>query len=299
MKKPNETNFSKLYSYLQLGGKYSAKELSETFQTSLRSMQGYLKQLREEYGLQKEGKYYFFTDEYRHIEIDEKVQMSTALMISLYKNAIPLVDERVLQNFKKIPKETDAFLFDIDFQPIENETYFNQVTGAIIHKRAIHFRYKNTKNIISTKNIYPLKNINVLGYWYLMGYDLEQDKIKSFYFNNIKELIVSKDESYLSEKQMKELNDKSLQIDSVWFNDDKRSVKLKITGDAVRYILRKKGDMFTIIKQNKSSLIVSMQYYNDIEVLTFVKKWIPFVQIEDNEDLKSKLYETLKEYLLS
>ena len=298
MKNLNENNLTKLYNYLQLGGRYTSSELSEKFSLSTRTIQGYLKKLREEHGLIKEKKYYYFSDEYRHIEIDERVQMSTALMISLYKNAFPSIQDSVLQNFKQIPKESDAFLFDIDFQLIKNETYFNQITHAIIHEKAIHFKYKNTKNKTSIKNVYPLKNTNVLGYWYLMAYDLDKDKVKTFYFNNIEDLIVSKDESYLSFKQIDKLSKKSTQMHSPWFNNDKKSVKLTISGDAILYMQRKKSKAFTILEDEKSSLLVSMEYYSDVEVLSFVQKWLPHVDIVDNDILKRKLHTRLKEYLL-
>jgi DeoR/GlpR family transcriptional regulator of sugar metabolism len=109
MKDINENNLSKLYKYLQIGGRYTTKELSEKFSLSTRTIQSYLKIFKEEYGLKKEKKYYYFSDTYRHIDIDEKLQMSTALMISLYKNAIPIIEDNILENFKEIPKETDAF----------------------------------------------------------------------------------------------------------------------------------------------------------------------------------------------
>ena len=298
MKTIKDNNITKLYKYLQLGGRYTTQELSTKFKLSPRTIQGFLKKLRENYGLKKEKKYYFFSDEYRHIDMDERVQMSTALMISLYKNAIPTIEESILQNFKEIPKEVDAFLFDIDFQEIQNETYFNQMTHAIIHQKAVRFRYKDTKEKISIKNVYPLKITNVLEYWYLMGYDLEQDKVKTYYFNNIKELIVHTDESYLSTKQIQKLSKKALQMHSPWFSDDKKRVQLRISGDAILYMQRKKGEMFSILHKQDDMLLVEMEYYNDIEVLNFVKKWLPFVDIVDNPLLKKKLHTILKKYLL-
>lgn len=297
MKNLNENNLSKLYKYLQLGGRYTTIELSEKFSLSTRTIQSYLKVLKETYGLKKEKKLYFFPDNYRHIEDDERVQMSTALMISLYKNAIPIVQESVLQNFKQIPKEVDSFLFDIDFQEIENETYFNQVTHAIIEQKAIHFQYTNTKKKTALKNIYPLKITNVLGYWYLMGYDLEQDKVKTYYFNNIKDLVISKNENYLSTELLKTLLKKSKEMTSPWYNDNIKSVELLIRGDAIVYMKRKKSKAFKLLTESESSMLVQMKYYNDVEVLTFVKKWLPFIEIVNNKELKNRLHESLKNYL--
>lgn len=293
----NENNLTKLYKYLQLGGKYTTQELSEKFSLSTRTIQSYLKLLKEKYGLKKEKKYYYFSDAYRHIDSDERVQMSTALMISLYKNAIPTLQEDVLKNFKQIPKESDAFLFDMEFQLIENETYFQQITHAIIHERAVHFKYTDKQNKSSIKNVYPLKNSNVLGYWYLMAYDLEQDKVKTYYFNNIEDLVVSKNESYLSTQDINKLVNKSKEMTSPWYNDNIKKVQLQISGDAIVYMKRKKSTAFTLLRENTSSMLIEMKYYDDIEVLTFVKKWLPFIEIIDNEELKNKLYDILKEYL--
>jgi len=297
MKNLNESNLSKLYNYLQLGGRYTTLELSEKFSLSTRTIQGYLKELKEKYGLKKEKKLYYFPENYRHIGDDERVQMSSALMISLYKNAIPVIQESVLQNFKHIPKETDAFLFDIDFQEILNETYFTQVTHAIIRQKAIHFQYTNTKKKTALKNVYPLKITNVLSYWYLMGYDLEQDKVKTYYFNNIEDLVVSKDESYLSTEQLKKLLQKSKEMTSPWYSDNIKSVQLRISGGAIVYMKRESSTAFKILKESATSILVEMNYYNDVEVLTFVKKWIPFIEIVDNKELKKRLHESLKNYL--
>jgi len=292
-----ESNITKLYKYLQLGGKYTTKELSEKFVLTPRTIQGYLKKLKEEYGLKNEKKHYFFAENYRHIEESERVQMSTALMISLYKNALPLVHDSVLENFKEIPKQVDAFLFDIDFQSIENETYFNQITDAIINQKAIHFKYKNTQNETSIKNIFPLKNTNILGYWYLMGYDLESDKVKTFYFNNIQDLIVSKDESCLSTKKIEELSKLSQELYSPWFNNEQKTVQLKVRAEAMRYMQRRVSSAFKIVKTKKDTLLVDMYYYNDVEVLTFVQKWLPYIEIVDDKELRGKLHAVLNEYL--
>lgn len=297
MSKLDENNLTKLYKFLQLGGRYTTKELGERFEISTRTIQIYLKELRDNYGLQKEKRYYFFPATFRHIDMDKRMQMGTALMIALYKNTIPTIHKNVLENFKQIPKQTDAFLFNIDFEMIENETYFTQVIDAIIHQKAVHFTYKSSKNINSMRNVYPIKITNVLEYWYLMGYDLEQDKVKSFHFNNIYELIVSKDESYLTVEQIKKLEKISKEFVSPWFNDNKKSVSLSVSGDAMLYIKRKKRKELKIIKEHTDHLIVSMSYYGDVEVLTFVKKWLPDIEIVDNDDLQSMLHNILNRYL--
>jgi predicted DNA-binding transcriptional regulator YafY len=298
MKPPiTKDSFTQLYYYLQLGGKHTTQELSDKFALSKRTIQLYLKELREHYGLLKEKKYYYFDDEHRQLSQDERVQMSTALMIALYGCAIPVLHDGVKANFKNIPPQTDAFLFDLDFQEIKNESYFAQVVDAIIKQLALHFSYVNTAQKSSIKNVFPLKITNVLGYWYLMGYDLENDKVKTFYFNNIKELSTF-DEGFLNQHKIQKLQALSQELKSPWFTQDKKSTLLKVGGDAMLYLQRQPQNFFKIIEKKENSLMIEIYYYNDIEVLNFVKKWIPFVKIVDDERLKTKLEKMLLEYLL-
>ncbi len=292
-----ENNLSKLYNFLQLGGKYTSQELSQKFNLSMRTIQIYLKELRENYGLHKEKRYYYFPDTYRDIDSDKRLQMGTALMIALYQQAIPTIHRRVLKNFKKIPKQTDAFLFDLDFETIENETYFTQMIDAIIHQKAIHFHYTDSKGETTIRNVYPIKLTNVLGFWYLMGYDLVQERVKTFYLNAIGRLVVSKDESYLTTEQVTMLKGIAQAFTSPWFNDEKKEVSLRIGGEAMLYVKRKQRREMEITKETEDYLVVTMSYYGDVEVLTFVKKWLPHIEILDNEPLRVKLLESLHAYL--
>ena len=294
-----ENNLSKLYKFLQLGGRYTSQELSQKFNLSIRTVQVYLKALRENYGLQKEKRYYYFPDTYRHIDSDKRLQMGMALMIALYQQAIPTIHARVLENFKQIPKQTDAFVFDLDFETIENETYFTQITDAVIHQKAICFNYKDSKRIPSTRNVYPIKLTNVLGFWYLMGYDLEQDKVKTFYLNALDELVVSKDESYLTIEKITKLEKIAKEFTSPWFNDEKKSISLRVSGEAMLYVKRKPSKGIEISKEAEDHLVITMSYYGDVEVLTFVKKWLPHIEILDNDLLRAKLLASLQNYLQS
>ena len=293
----NDNNvFKDIVLLLRQGGHYTTKELSERFDTSQRTVQNYVKKLKEISGLQKEGKYYFFPDEFRNVDIHERLQMSSSLMIALYQQAIPELKESVLSNFKELPKEHNAFLFDINFEEISNENLFNQIVNAVIHNRSLSFHYTNKENITSEKNVYPIKVTNMLGYWYLLGYDLESEKVKSFYIKYISDLS-SFDESFLDENKMKALSLHSSNIVSPWFCDEEKSVLLKATGDAMLYLKRGNNAMVSIEEEKEEYLKIRMVYYNDTEVLIFVKKWLPFIIIEENTVLKEKLKNILQNAL--
>ncbi len=287
----DNNTFQKVVMLLRQGGSYSTKELSDRFDVTQKTIQNYVKELRNS-GLKKDGIKYCFPEAFRNVDIHERVQMSTALMIALYKQAIPELKESVVSNFRELPKELDAFVFDISFEKIENENLFNQIINSIMHKIAISFQYANKEKQSSLKNIYPLKVTNMLGYWYLMGYDLESGKIKSYYIKSISKLS-NLEESFLSEQIMRELSQKTSFITSPWFSNEEKSVLLKVTGDAMIYLKRKNDSALDIAKETNSYLLIKMVYYNDTEVLVFVKKWLPFISIEDNDILKQKLQNIL------
>ena len=281
-------NFQEVVLLLQQGGYYSTKVLSQRFGVSQKTIQNYIKQLVANSGLEKEGTKYYFPDTFRNQDIHKKVQMSTALMIALYQQAIPELKDSVKENFKELPKERDVFIFDINFESIDNENIFNQLVDAILHKIALSFSYTNTKKETTLKTVYPLKISNMQGYWYFIGYDLASEKIKSYYIKQIED-ISKKEESYLSVDEEKRLLQEASLIDSVWYSPILKTVFLKATDEAKYYLERDKNKNVKIIKKTAIYLLLEMSYYNDIEVLNLVKKWLPFISIYENKELQEKL----------
>ena len=287
-----ENTFQDVVMFLRQGGSYKTKELSERFGVCQRTIQDYVGELKNS-GLKKDGTRYYFPDEFRNVDIQERVHMSTALMIALYKQAIPELKESVTSNFRELPKELDAFLFDINFETIDNENLFNQIVATIMDKIAISFSYTNKKNLSSSKNVYPLKVSNMLGFWYLLAYDLEDEKIKTFYIKSITNLTVL-NESFLNVQEMQSLSKKTASIRSPWYSSEEKSVLLRVTDEAMLYLKRKNDIRLKIIEEDTSELLIEMNYYNDMEVLTLVKKWLPFITIIDDKHLKQKLQDILK-----
>ena len=282
------TTFQKVVELMIQGGSYTTLELSQRFDVSVKTIQNYMKKLMDTSGVVKNKTRYSYPQEFRNIEIHQKVQMSTALMISLYKKAIPELEESVAYNFQSLPKESNAFLFDIEFESIKNQILFNQIVTSIIQENALEFQYINRQNIASTKSIFPLKVANFKSYWYLIGYDFKSEKIKTFYIKSISSLMVL-EESFLNEKEKKSLILKVSTITSPWFLDQKKSVVLKITGEAIPYFQENKDNTLEIIKREDNFLLIKMDYYNDIEILSLIQKWLLFIKIIDNDPLQEKL----------
>jgi len=282
----------KLIKLFYQGEAFSTKDIEIKFDVSQRTAQNYIRDLKY-IGLEKRGTKYFLPNQFRGIEIHQSVKMQTALMISLSQKAIPQLKQSVKENFKELPKELDIFLFDISLREIKNENLFADITEAIISKIAIEFAYKNRYNKNSTKNVYPLKIANMGGIWYLLGYDLEDEKIKTFSIESMS-AVTMLDESYLSNADMQKLQDISKDINSPWYSDDKKETTLTFTGIAKKYISL--DESMEVVDEDGSSLKVKIAYYNEIELFNIIKRWLPDVVIEDKE-IRGRFHKMLNEFL--
>jgi len=282
----------KLVKLFYQGEYLSAKDIKNMFDVTQRMAQNYIRDLKY-IGLEKSGTKYFLPNKFRGIEIHQSVRMQTALMIALSQKAIPQLKQSVKENFKELPKELDIFLFDISLKEIKNENLFADITEAIISKVAVEFSYKNKYNENSTKNVYPLKIANMSTLWYLLAYDLKDEKIKSFSINSISSAIMM-DESYLSNEEMKKLQDISKNINSPWYSDNKKETTLTFTGIAKKYISL--DDNMQMLKEDENSMQVKIIYYNEIELFNIIKKWLPDVIVEDTE-IKDRFKKMLNEFL--
>jgi len=62
---------------------------------------------------------------------------------------------------------------------------------------------------------------------------------------------------------------------------------------AILYIKRKNYNNIEILEENENFLTIKMHYYQDTELLNFVKSWIPYISIVDDLSLQKQLKEIL------
>ena len=82
-----------------------------------------------------------------------------------------------------------------------------------------------------------------------------------------------------------------------WFDGEAKFVTLEARGNAKTYIERKPSRNMTFLSNVEEMIQIEFKYYNEIEVLNFVKHWLAEVKIVDNAELKHKLQILLQEYL--
>ena len=169
---------------------------------------------------------------------------------------------------------------------------------AIRSQLSCSYVYTTKKNGTSkTVYVHPYRIANLSGLWYLLAYDVEAEILKSYHINSISELKVA-EENYISNAAVEKMIEEQFsQFDSPWFNGSMKSVLLKTTGMAKKYLDRTQPKHIELLSQSEESSEIRLHYYNDVEALVFVKQWLPDIQIIDNPTLDTELKNSLNTFL--
>lgn len=285
--------------YLNRGYIVNVKQLSEEFSISERQIQKDIELFGDMYDMESLGSQnYRMKKGYKLIGTEnEDVEIAIALMKSLQQSALPQMSEDVNKALSKSEKYGDIFLFNINNEEISNMREFRKFLQAIRNKQSCSFHYTKKDGTVKEVNTHPYRIANLSNYWYLLAYDVEAEKLKSYHINSISHIILA-GENYINNAAIeKEIEGTFIDFTSVWFDGESKSVMLKATGNAKHYLDRKLPKNMTVISQTVNDLQIQFHYYNEIEVLNFVKKWLPEIRIIDHLELKGKLEISLKNYL--
>ena len=241
---------------------------------------------------------YAFAQGYRFVGAeDEEEKIAISLMKSLQHSAIPQMDSSIDSAIPTGKNYEEMFLFDLDFETIEDIGAFKVILQSIKWRVGLEFSY--TKNDGTAKEVLadPYRIANFKNYWYLIAYDPEAEILKTYYLggiSNLKTLYENFTSNPLIEKQLDTLCGT---IDTAWFNNNAKAVTLRASGDARYYLERHTPSHLEIIESNETFILFRLSYYHEIEVFTLVKKWLPDIEIIGNPLLSDKLDQTLQAYL--
>ncbi len=285
----------KIVEFFWRGGRASAGELAKRFEVTRRTINNDLSLL---HFLERDGWTYYLPASYLQLKPYEKAQMSGAIMMAMFDKAVPSLSAYSETLFEHTPKNRDIFLFDFAFESIEDEDILATLVSIIDERRGAHFGYTNNEGVHKRYYTFPVKIANFNGYWYLLSYDAEVDRIKSFRINAIDSL-ETMEEDPVDEAQKDALHKQLKGAVSSWIGDDIKRVKLRVEGEAIRYFNRKSYDMIHIVDEedDEEVIVVEMSYFNEIEILRLLSKWLPYVTIAEDEALRTKMRERLQSAL--
>ena len=285
--------------YLNRGYTVNVKDLAEEFSISERQIQDDIKLFSTIYDVDNLGhQNYRMKKGYKLIGTEnEDVEIAMALMKSLQQCAMPQMNDDVNKALPESKKYGNIFLFNIDYEELSDMKEFHKLLQSIHYQQSCTFFYVKKDGSSKEVNVHPYRIANFSNFWYLLAYDVEAEKIKSYHINSISKVILA-GENYISDAALeKEIEETFDQFNSPWFDGDSKSVLLEATGDAKHYLDRSLPKNINITSKTEMDTQMQFHYYDDTEVLTFVKKWLPDIQILDNTQLDQKLQKILKKYL--
>ena len=219
-----------------------------------------------------------------------------------------LAQESNPELFKKLDFQfsntSDVYLFrNAIFESISNKEIFDEIKNAIKGYKYIDIKFQETKQFITVK---PIKLVFTDNNWYLAYID-EKKVLKLGRISFIKDFRYSKYKNKFQAKSIKvdlQKLEKNLQNSMTLYGVEPKTAKLKASPYIAKYF---KKDMKRFLSTQKfikeeedGSVIFSVDYTQELEILPFVQKWMPDLVILEPQELrdayKKKLQEALNSY---
>jgi len=296
------TRLITILQYLNKGLTINVEELSDEFDISIRQVQNDIKLFSTFFEIERLGRQnYKLKKAYQLINVDnESIQIALGLLKSLQHNALPQMNTLMDQILPDSHKYHKIFHFQLDYEIIHNIQIFYDVLKAVSNLQSSHFIYTKKDGTSKEVFIHPYKIANFSNYWYILAYDVKDERLKSYHINSITHFKID-EENFISDiKIEKEIDALCTKADSPWFSDEKYSVTLEVSGEARYYLKRNLPHNLELITQKSEKDLYKFHYYDDErEVFIFIKQWLPDVKIIDNLTLQNKFSKILTNYLQS
>ncbi|MBD3842319.1 MAG: WYL domain-containing protein [Campylobacterales bacterium] len=210
--------------------------------------------------------------------------------------------KRALQ--RQVKKDRDVVLFRNN--PLENLMDDETDKRLRVLKKAVknheyrtfHYTYNQHSEIL--EDLKCLKLIFMKNNWYLATENKEKeyrllriafiDKIEYSKKNNYQKSVLDRYDDFFASMQ----NPMSLPF------VEKKTAILKAHGRIAIYFresMKKFMESQTFIREEEDGVIFSVEYTQSLEVLPFIKEWLPDMEILEPKELREQLREELQKYL--
>jgi len=293
------TRLTIILSRLNDGEALSVKTLAEEFNVSDRTIQRDFNERLISFPIYQDKKKWKMQDGFR-LEKSTSVEDAVVLdiMQKLMEGAGNTFSAKANKLLSKIKNDSyNPIYAKLDMEDIGDKLKeVQELEQAIRSKKQIKCRY-DFEGYNKELDLKPLKIANYEGFWYLIALDSRNDKLKKYYLKNIKQIQVT-DETFESTAQLDRLLDNSI---SLWFEKDVEPYKviLQISSEVAKYFIRKpiSKSQLTESLHEDGSMIVSVEITNDMEIIPFVKYWIPHIRVLEPMRINEAINDDLKSYI--
>ena len=293
------TRLTIILSRLNDGEALSVKALAEEFSVSERTIQRDFNQRLISFPIYQDNKKWKMQDGFR-LEKSTSVEDAVVLdiMQKLMEGAGNKFSAKANKLLSKIKNDSyNPIYAKLDMEDIGDKLKeVQELELAITNKKQIKCRY-DFEGCSKELDLKPLKIANYEGFWYLIALDSRNDILKKYYLKNIKQ-ITTLDETFESTAKLDRLLDNSI---SVWFdqNVEPYRVVLNISKDVAKYLKRKPISKSQITESvyEDGSVDISVEITNDMEIIPFVKYWVPHIKVLEPDNIKESINDDLKSYI--
>ena len=274
------TRLTIILSRLNDGEALSVKALAEEFNVSDRTIQRDFNERLISFPVYQEKKKWKMQDGFR-LEKSASVEEAVVLdiMEKLMEGAGRQFSTKANKLLSKIKNDSlNPIYAKLNMEDIGDKLKeVQELEIAITNKKQIKCDY-DFEGYRKELDLKPLKIANYEGFWYLIALDSRNDILKKYYLKNIKNIQLS-EKTFKSTEKLDRLLDNSI---SIWFeqNTEPYRVVLNISADVAKYFKRKPISKSQITESlyEDGSMDVSVEITNDMEIIPFVKYWIPHIK---------------------
>lgn len=293
------TRLTIILSRLNDGEALSVTELAKEFNVSERTIQRDFNERLISFPVYQDKKKWKMQDGFK---LEKSTSIEDTVVLDIMEKLIEgagqkfsMKAERLLSKIKN--QSVNPFYAKLDMEDIGDKLKeVQQLESAIKSKQQIQCVY-DFGDFSKTLDLKPLKIANYEGFWYLIALDARNDVLKKYYLKNIKQITL-KEKTFYTDTTLDNLLENSI---SVWFEQDGEPyrVVVEFSEDVAKYFKRKpisKTQRTEEVRED-GSMVVSVEITNDMEIIPFVKYWIPHIRVLEPERIRKAIRNDLAAYM--
>lgn len=293
------TRLTIILSRLNDGEALSVKELAEEFNVSDRTIQRDFNERLVSFPVYQDKKKWKMQDGFR---LEKSSSVEDMVVLDIMQKLMEAAGQKFSIHANKLLSKIKNNSYNPIYAKLDMEDIGDKLQEvqdlekAITGKKKIKCRY-DFEGYNKELDLKPLKIANYEGFWYLIALDGRNDILKKYYLKNIKQIKIT-DESFERTTELDSLLDNSI---SVWFDKEIEPYKviLQISSEVSKYFTRKpiSKSQITESLHEDGSMVVSVEITDDMEIIPFVKYWMPHITVLDPIRIEKTIQKDIENYL--
>lgn len=287
------TRLTSILQRLYEGEQLSVSELSTEFNVSTKTIQRDFNERLIHFPIEKVGRYWAMMPGHHIEKIRLPQELMVLTLIQTQANSIGGEFARLTHTLlnklknKTVDRIESKTLFEDIF---DDQELFLTLEKAINLERIVTFSYNQKVRMVR-----PCTIVNFEGYWYLYGFELLSERLKTYHFKSIEALSITDDSHECLDEALPALHNAL----NAWFEPHAEvfEVTLHATKEIAKYFSRKPFPTQRIITHYEDGAIdLVIDVTSHKEVLHEIKKWIPNLLVRSPKPLALEVRKMAQEF---